>query len=396
MPLKVLAKIQAAVSQRPGELAAARAAGKKVVGWIGYNIPEELLDALDLIPVRLGNGGDGQLVNLGSNYISSKNCVYTRQLVGEFAQKTDPYIQNADLVAVDSTCIQLYRVGEIIAYYFDMKVVYLGVPRNFYLPEARKYFQYEVKEFAAKLEEFAGQKLATARLAASSRLFNGIREKIQRLYLYQAAANAPITWLEVYDVVQAGYYLDRRQYAAYLDELLAELAAWQEAVPAAASDDKDDRDEEEAPRVFLSGSVIPPRDRKLINIIRDFGGRIVGDDLWSGLAPALDLNIKEPTLEGLADAYLDRLPHGALPYLDLKTDKRLQNLQASLAKYRAKGVVYHTLRYCDAFTFKANETKSEIAKNKFPLLEIHTEYAGSDIEAIRTRTEAFIEMLKAN
>jgi len=28
------------------------------------------------------------------------------------------------------------------------------------------------------------------------------------------------------------------------------------------------------------------------------------------------------------------------------------------------------------------------------MLEIHTEYAGSDFEAIRTRVEAFVEMLK--
>jgi benzoyl-CoA reductase/2-hydroxyglutaryl-CoA dehydratase subunit BcrC/BadD/HgdB len=30
-----------------------------------------------------------------------------------------------------------------------------------------------------------------------------------------------------------------------------------------------------------------------------------------------------------------------------------------------------------------------------PLLEIHTEYAGSDFEAIRTRVEAFIEMVES-
>jgi len=29
-----------------------------------------------------------------------------------------------------------------------------------------------------------------------------------------------------------------------------------------------------------------------------------------------------------------------------------------------------------------------------PFLEIHTEYSGSDFEAIRTRVEAFVEMIK--
>jgi benzoyl-CoA reductase/2-hydroxyglutaryl-CoA dehydratase subunit BcrC/BadD/HgdB len=35
-----------------------------------------------------------------------------------------------------------------------------------------------------------------------------------------------------------------------------------------------------------------------------------------------------------------------------------------------------------------------VGKEGIPLLEIHTEYAGSDFEAIRTRAEAFLEMIR--
>jgi len=386
MPLNTLKKIEEAVKRRPEELAEARKKGQKVVGWIGYNIPEELIYALGLIPVRLGNGGDDKLVTIGSSYISSKNCVYTRQLVGEFSEKTDPYILNSDLVAIDSTCIQLYRVGEIIHYYFNVDTVYLGVPRNFYLPEAQKYFFKELEEFSSKLEEYAGTKLDTQRFSESIKLFSSIREKIQKLYEFQAGSSAKIGWHEVYNVVQAGYYLDREQYSLYLSELLEELREKQ-GEPII-------EDNEGEARVFLAGSVIPPKDHKLIEIIEDLGGRIVGDDLWSGLVPALNVDIKEPSLESLANAYINRVPHGALPYTDLKTDKRLENFRKSIDTYKAKGVIYHTLRYCDPYSFKATETKNVIKQDGIPLLEIHTEYAGSDVEGIRTRTEAFLEMLR--
>ena len=124
------------------------------------------------------------------------------------------------------------------------------------------------------------------------------------------------------------------------------------------------------------------------------GGRIVGDELWSGLNPSLDVNIKEPSIKGIAYAYINRVPHGALPYLDLETDGRLKNLKQLIKDYKASGVIYHTLRYCDPFTFKAGETKDALKKVGVPLLEIHTEYAGSDVEAIRTRAEAFVELIK--
>jgi benzoyl-CoA reductase/2-hydroxyglutaryl-CoA dehydratase subunit BcrC/BadD/HgdB len=35
-----------------------------------------------------------------------------------------------------------------------------------------------------------------------------------------------------------------------------------------------------------------------------------------------------------------------------------------------------------------------LQKEKIPFLEIHTEYASSDIEAIRTRVEAFLELVR--
>ena len=96
----------------------------------------------------------------------------------------------------------------------------------------------------------------------------------------------------------------------------------------------------------------------------------MGDDLWSGLNFFLNLNIKEATPFGVADAYLDRVPHASLPYLDLKSDGRLANLKHQIEEFNADGVIYHTLRYCDAFTFKAGETKDVLGK--VPFLEIHT------------------------
>ncbi len=386
MVLQTLEKIEAAVKQRPEELANERAKGTKVVGWLNYNVPEEIIYALGLIPIRLGTGGNDKLVELGSRYISTKNCVFTREAVGLFAQNTDPYIKNSDIVAVDGTCLQIYRVAELIKYFFKVHTVILGVPRNFYLPEAKNYFEGELTRFVQELENLSGKKLDEKKLEESIKLFNEIRKSIKILYKHQAADNSPISWREVFQVVYAGFYLDRQKYLSLLKELISEIKEKQEHLVIEKTKGK--------PRIFVSGSIIPPGDTKLIGIIEQLGGRIVGDDLWSGLNSSLNVDIKEPTVNGIADAYLNRVPHAALPYLDLATDKRLENLKQLIHDFKAQGVIYHSLRYCDPFTFKAVETKNVLRQEGIPLLEIHTEYAGSDYEAIRTRVEAFIEMLK--
>lgn len=386
MGLTALQKIQNHVQRRPEELAAERGKGKKVVGWLGYNIPEELIHALGLIPVRLGTGGDDKIVELGSRYISTKNCVFTRASVGIFAENKDPYVINSDLVAVDSTCTHMYRVAELIKYYFNVKTAILGVPKNFFLPESHEYFYRELESFTKKLEEFAGSTLDQNKLESSIKLYDVIRTAINALYRYQSAKNPLISWHELYNVVHAGYYLDRAEYASLLNELLSELKDKQ-------GDPVITQEAGEA-RILLSGSTIPPGDTKLIDIIEQLGGRIVGDDLWSGLSPFVDVNIKEASVRGIADAYINRLPHGALPYLDQKTDRRLENLRRIVREFKAQGVIYHTLRYCDPFSFKAGETKDVLKEISIPSLEIHTEYAGSDYEAIRTRVEAFLEMIR--
>jgi benzoyl-CoA reductase/2-hydroxyglutaryl-CoA dehydratase subunit BcrC/BadD/HgdB len=385
-PLDTLRKIRQAVENRPAELETLKAAGAKVVGWINYNVPEELILALDLIPVRLGRGGDDHLVEHGSRWISTKNCVYVREIVGLFAENEDPYVRAADLVAVDATCLQVFRTGEVIRHYFGKEVAILGVPRNFHTPEGAQYFRHELKHFAGKLEEFSGRKLTEEKLAASIALLRGIRSTLDEIYTWQAADNALITWEETLDVVQAGHFLDRTAYLELLHELVAELQEKQ------ATDEIHDRFEEV--RIFVSGSIIPPGDRKIIGILRSLGARIVGDDLWSGLAPQLNVDVKAPTVDAIADAYLARVPHGALPYLDLETDQRLANLKKLLHRFHAHAVVYHTLRYCDPYTFKGNETKQVLQAEGFPFLELHTEYAGSDYEAVRTRAEAFVELVR--
>jgi benzoyl-CoA reductase/2-hydroxyglutaryl-CoA dehydratase subunit BcrC/BadD/HgdB len=380
--MKTLQKLRERVKNRPAELAELRAGGKTVIGWSGYNIPEELLYALDLIPVRIAIGGDEKLVEIGARYVSPRNCVYIRELLGAIAENRDPLIQQIDAYAFDATCLQTFRAAELVEFCFNRDVFVLGVPRNFHWEEAQTYFAREAEYFVRTIEEKLNKKLDHEKLRAGIGLYARIRKAIAALFEIQIDSGG-ITWTDVYEIIQAGYTLDKGEYAELLDEALLEARGLK-------GDDEDGK----GVRIFLSGSLLPPGDSKLITIITELGGTIVGDDLWSGILPYLDLDIKEPTVKETALGYLNRTPHGALPYLDLATDRRLKKLKELIRFTRAEGVIYHTLRYCDPFTFKALETKQVLAEENIPFLEIHTEYAASDTEAIRTRVEAFLELIE--
>jgi benzoyl-CoA reductase/2-hydroxyglutaryl-CoA dehydratase subunit BcrC/BadD/HgdB len=385
MSIEALELIRKRLAERPAEIADARRAGARVVGWFNYNVPEEVIDALGLIPIRLGSGGSDRLVELGSRYISTGNCVYVRQAAGLFVEAEDPYIVNSDLVVFDVTCKQVYRLAEVVRHYFSVETLVLGVPYNFTAPAGVTYFRKEVEALASRLEKHFGVTLRADELRSSIRLYKQIRSAIRELYDFQKRNISPISWVESNEVVQAGNYLDRREYLSLLHELLQELR-------------KSNRDayahlDSDAPRLLLTGSIIPPGDHKLPSIINELGGRIVVDDIWSGFAPARTIQVEGDTLDDIADAHL--IPHASLPNLDFEGDKRLSNLKSLVREFNAHGVIFHSLRYCDAFTFKAPETKRVFLNLGIPFLEIHTEYAGSDYEAIRTRIEAFLELVQA-
>ena len=102
-------KIAKAVEERPEQLARAREREAKVVGYFCSYMPEEIIHALGLIAVRLGRGGNDDLVELGGQYISTDNCVFLRQSVGLFADGKDSFASQCDHVAVAASCIQMYR-----------------------------------------------------------------------------------------------------------------------------------------------------------------------------------------------------------------------------------------------------------------------------------------------
>jgi len=85
------------------------------------------------------------------------------------------------------------------------------------------------------------------KLAQSIELLKSIRQKIWEIYTLQAKENSPVTWREVSEVIQAGYYLDRDQYLRLLDQVLIEInEEFRASTTVPKSDDR--------PRIILSGS----------------------------------------------------------------------------------------------------------------------------------------------
>jgi benzoyl-CoA reductase/2-hydroxyglutaryl-CoA dehydratase subunit BcrC/BadD/HgdB len=58
-------------------------------------------------------------------------------------------------------------------------------------------------------------------------------------------------------------------------------------------------------------------------------------------------------------------------------------------------MVFHVLRGCHLNSLDATKAARTLREQRIPMLKVESEYDEGDLEQVRTRVEAFIEMIKA-
>ena len=147
----------------------------------------------------------------------------------------------------------------------------------------------------------------------------------------------------------------------------------------------------DAPRILITGSPIGGCTNKIINTIEEAGGSIVAYELCSSIR-----NNRELVDENNPDVY-DAL---AKKYLNIgcacmmNNDKRIKLLGDLIEEFNVDGVIDVALQSCHPFNVESNRIKEFVVKDrKINYMAIETDYSQSDTEQLRTRFEAFIEMI---
>jgi benzoyl-CoA reductase/2-hydroxyglutaryl-CoA dehydratase subunit BcrC/BadD/HgdB len=58
-------------------------------------------------------------------------------------------------------------------------------------------------------------------------------------------------------------------------------------------------------------------------------------------------------------------------------------------------VIYHVLRGCHLNSLDATKAEMTLRRAGIPMIKVESEYDEGDVEQLRTRIEAFIEMIEA-
>jgi benzoyl-CoA reductase/2-hydroxyglutaryl-CoA dehydratase subunit BcrC/BadD/HgdB len=120
---------------------------------------------------------------------------------------------------------------------------------------------------------------------------------------------------------------------------------------------------------------------------------IVGEESCIGSRNVRDLvDESVDTIEGMVDAIVDR-------YMKIDcacftpNDERMVNVENMAKELHADGVVHYALSFCQPYAHEAIKLQEVLSQKGIPMLSVETGYSMEDVEQLKTRVEAFVEML---
>jgi len=355
---------------------------RKVIGTFCVYVPEELVLALDGVCVGLCAGaevGSGE----AEKYIPRNSCALIKAFMGFKLVGLCPYVELTDLIVGETTCDGKKKAYEIFNE-ITGKIYVMELP-NMKGEEGRRLWKSEIMRLAQELEKLTGKKLTVENLRQGAGTVNAKRKALQRLSSLRAAAPAPISGLDALLVNQVSFYDDPLRFTEKVNELCNELEDRVKKGVGVAS--------AEAPRVLLSGSPMAIPNWKLHSIIEGSGAVVVGEESCVGERNFRDLmnedfSTLEEAYQKLAERYLSINCACFTP-----NTERMDDVLAMAKMLKADGVLHYAIQFCTPYMMEAYRIKNAVEEEKVPFLRIETDYSMEDASQLKTRIEAFLEMM---
>lgn len=365
------------------ELVEARKKGRKVFGTFCVYVPDEIIIALDGINVGLCGGTNF------SNYaiegvLPANLCPLIKSAIGFKLGKICPYFESLDLLIGETTCDGKKKAWEILAKETDMYI--MEVPQCKDRPQARELFFRELKDLVKKLEEVTGQKLTVKNLKAAMGKIKKKREQLRRVYETRKNDPPPISGKDSLLISQITFYDDPDRQIQMVGKLAEEL---EERI-------KNDVSVvgKKTPRMLVAGTPMAIPNWKIHHIVETSGAVVVVEETCTGtryFAGELKTegNTVNELLQNIADRYLEVNCACFTP-----NDKRIEDIKQLIKDYNVDGVILYTLSFCQPYEIEAMSIQNLLKGENIPVISITTDYSSEDIGQLKTRVEAFIEMIR--
>lgn len=350
-----------------------RKTNNKAIGCFPGYCPEELVYAAQMLPVGLW-GGNVEISH-AKKYFPAFYCAPVQQVL-EYGMR-GTYNDVISGVIIPLLCDTLKGAGQnwkvAVPGIVSMPLVY---PHNRKHEFGIEFLMSEYKDIMEKLESISGNKITEESLNKSIGVYNGYRRAIRRFLDIAADYGGIITPSVRHSVVKAGYFVDKAEYSALLNELAEELI-------------KKEAEKRSGKRVILTGVML---DSKGVLEALEENKLLVAADDFIHESRQFRTDVPEDgrdPLRRIAERWAS-MDHCSLLY---DPEKKRGDMLVELAKQKkADGIIFCMTSFCDPEEYDYPILKNIFKSNGIPYLNFEINDLNS-VEQARTRIQAFAEIL---
>jgi len=354
--------------------------GRKVLGLYCSYVPSALVWAAGAIPVSLC-GSREQAFDVAERDLPRSFCPLIKASYGMAVSGACPFFHFSDCIIGETTCDGKKNAFELMA---DLKPIHvMQLPFRQDKPESLEFWLNEVRRVARFIEAQTGGVMTTESLRAAIRQENTIRRMLKEATAIFEQDDPPITWSSMLHVLQARNFMpDRAEYLIMLRQLISAL---RDVAPQPIRRRK--------PCILVTGTPISPASDKVMHTMEEAGRRVVCHDGCSGVKAFERLVDEEgDPFAALAERTL------SIPCACMSPNTgRYDLMRRVIEQYRVDAVIDTVLHACHTFNVESALVKRFVT-NELGLhyMKLETDFSESDAAQIRTRIEAFLEMISGS
>lgn len=343
------------------------------IGVFCSYVPLELIEAAGFRPQLI----TGLEAERSDPYLSASLCSYVRRCA-TYVNSPEARRELSGLIVTDS-CFPMLRLWDNIKERANFPLQHLLKVPRLNSPAALDLFRRELVGLAAGMAALNNSKFDEERLLSAIELNNRSRLLNQRLLKIMMAGGRPELAANFVAIHAGSSGQGRGELNLELANLLAEV---EKSAPQVAKGKR--------PRLLVAGSHFI--DHKLMTVLADLGGEVVGLDscLYDRIDAKLTRVDRDDPIAGLASGYLRKTPCPRMR----DNREHFVGIGAQMASGQCDGVVFLKMKSCALHSYNIPVWRQVMQENSVPLLILEVEDGEWNSPRTVTRLEAFIESLR--
>ncbi len=355
--------------------------GKKIMGYLCALVPLEIVSAAGFSPFRI-KGDVNESITKADNEMETIVCPLIRSC---FDMSLKGKYEFLDGFIMPHGCDSMSRTYDVWKHSLNLPFShFINMPHT--TSDSSLNFYKEILNTMIKsLNKVADVKISDQGLKQSIQLYNQFRARIKELYELRKPDPPLISGVEVTKSLVAAMSIPVEESTALLESVIKEAKQ------------RGGLGEKKSARLMIVGAQMDNID--FIDLVEQCGAWVVADDLCIGTREFFSsVNTSGAPVDSIAERYLKRVccsrtyreRTGSYQEYILE---RFGHIGDYIKDYKVDGVILYIFKYCDPFGFDVPEIKSYIESLGVRVLYLEDEYSMSTIGRLRTRIQAFLELL---